>query len=90
MPITRLLLVVGVGLLFEEPILVDRLTTGLELVLLPYEKLLLGATGRGILDFFAEALGGLTFVEASSKLFDVFANNAAFPLRLDKIEVTVG
>ena len=89
MPITRLLLVVGVCLLLE-PILVDRLTTGLELVLLPYEKLLLGATGRGILDFFAEALGGLTFVEASSKLFDVLANNAAFPLRLDKIEVTVG
>lgn len=90
MPITRLLLVVGVCLVFE-PILVDRLTTGLELVLLPHEKLLLGATGRGILDFFAEAaLGGLTFVEASSKLFDVFANNAAFPLRLDKIEVTVG
>ena len=90
MPITRLLLAVGVCLVFE-PMLVDRLTAGLELVLLPYEKLLLGATGRGILDFFAEAaVGGLTFVEASSKLFDVFANNAAFPLRLDKIEVTVG
>jgi hypothetical protein len=59
--------------LVEELMLVERLTAGMKLFLVPDEKLFEEATGRGILDFFVELLGagGLTFDPLSSAGLDL-------------------
>lgn len=59
--------------LVDELMLVERLTAGTALFLLPDEKLFEEATGRGIFDFFAEApgAGGLTFDPSSAVGLDL-------------------